>query len=189
MVAHDHDDEDRKQQIGREGGEELRRQIVEQPLSLLGVVARLGTTLRVLRRADAWTAVPRRCAPCGPGNVPDRTLPRSCREPHSSTESCSINSVSVAMQNRSKLAVTFSQAVSMPDATSPADMPSFFMALPFFEDSSPRAYRLKAATPPPLTQQASGHSPDRAVGPLDGGAWLPERPNCSWAIPCRRPAA
>ena len=32
----------------------------------------------------------------------------------------------------------------MPGATSPADMLSFFMALPFFVDPTPRAYRLKA---------------------------------------------
>ena len=47
-------------------------------------------------------------------------------------------------QNRSKLAVTFSQAVSMPDATIPDGMLSFFMALPSFVVSTPRAYKLKA---------------------------------------------
>jgi hypothetical protein len=62
--------------------------------------------------------------------------------------SCSNISANVATpavkQNRSKLAATFSHAVSSPDATIPLDVLSFFMALPFLVDSTPRAYRLKA---------------------------------------------
>ena len=47
-------------------------------------------------------------------------------------------------QNRSKLAATFSQATSRPDATILVVVLFLPMALPFLVESTPRAYRLKA---------------------------------------------
>jgi hypothetical protein len=47
-------------------------------------------------------------------------------------------------QNRSKLALTASQAVSTPAATIRLGRLLSFMALPFLVESTPRAYRLKA---------------------------------------------
>jgi hypothetical protein len=48
-----------------------------------------------------------------------------------------------ARQNRSKRPRTSSHAASMPLATIPADVLSLFMALLYFVNSTPRAYRLK----------------------------------------------
>src|SRR4051794_8973742 len=63
-------------------------------------------------------------------------------------------------QKRSKLAPTschasFTSAV----VSGPGAVIILFMALPFFVESAPRAYRLKGATPTLLFQHRTGHPP------------------------------
>src|SRR4051795_1507049 len=72
-------------------------------------------------------------------------------------------------QKRSKLAPTschasFTSAV----VSGPGAVIILFMALPFFVESAPRAYRLKGATPTLLFQHRTGHprvNQPRAVAP------------------------
>jgi hypothetical protein len=52
----------------------------------------------------------------------------------------------------------------MPGATSLADMLSFFMALPFFADSTPRAYRLKAGNADIPISTSFGTFPKTSAG-------------------------
>jgi hypothetical protein len=58
----------------------------------------------------------------------------------------------------------------MPDATIPADVLSFFMALPFFADSTPRAYRLKTGNADLAISTRSGTFP--GVVPLGSAALI-----------------
>jgi hypothetical protein len=51
----------------------------------------------------------------------------------------------------------------MPDAAIPADVLFFFMALPFFADSTPRAYRLKAGNADLPISTRCGTFPTTAV--------------------------
>src|SRR4051794_22809879 len=93
---------------------------------------------------------------------------RPWRGPHRRSASSVIMRESVAIpavrQKRSKLAPTschasFTSAV----VSGPGAVIILFMALPFFVESAPRAYRLKGATPTLLFQHRTGHPRVRPV--------------------------
>src|SRR4051794_27032553 len=89
---------------------------------------------------------------------------RPWRGPHRRSASSVIMRESVAIpavrQKRSKLAPTSCQASFTSAVTSGAGVVIFlFMALPFFVESAPRAYRLKAGNAAPPISTSSGTSP------------------------------
>ena len=60
------------------------------------------------------------------------------------TRSINLPQIDPGRQTEPLTCSRFLPCLSMPDAAIPADVLFFFMALPFFADSTPRAYRLKA---------------------------------------------